>query len=48
MKFEWDARKDRANLEKHGVSFAERALCLAMPWPHQFLIPTIPRAKLDL
>jgi len=23
MKFEWDARKDRANLEKHGVSFAE-------------------------
>jgi uncharacterized DUF497 family protein len=23
MRFEWDARKDRANTRKHGVSFDE-------------------------
>lgn len=39
MKFEWDARKDRANLEKHGVSFAEAssvfgdALAASIPDP---------------
>jgi len=25
LKFEWDARKTRANLVKHGVSFEEAA-----------------------
>ena len=23
LRFEWDPRKDRSNLEKHGISFAE-------------------------
>ena len=31
MKFEWDARKDRANLEKHGVSFAEASTVFGDP-----------------
>ncbi len=28
-RFEWDARKDRENIEKHGVSFAEAQLAFA-------------------
>ena len=31
MKFEWDARKDRANLGKHGVSFAEASTVFGDP-----------------
>lgn len=29
VRFRWDARKARANLEKHGISFAEAAEALA-------------------
>ena len=29
MKFEWDAAKNRTNLEKRGVSFDEAALLLS-------------------
>lgn len=28
-RFEWDSRKDRENLEKHGVSFAQAQLAFA-------------------
>jgi len=31
MKFTWDRRKDRANLEKHGLSFAEASTVFADP-----------------
>jgi hypothetical protein len=31
MKFTWDRRKNRANLEKHGVSFDEAATVFADP-----------------
>lgn len=31
MKFTWDRRKDRANLEKHGVPFAEAATVFGDP-----------------
>jgi hypothetical protein len=31
MKFEWDAGKDRVNLEKHGVSFAEATTVFGDP-----------------
>jgi uncharacterized DUF497 family protein len=37
MKFEWDARKERANLEKHGVSFPEASTVFGDP-----LAATIP------
>jgi uncharacterized protein len=37
MKFTWDRRKDRANLEKHGVSFAETSTVFGDP-----LAATIP------
>ena len=37
MKFEWDAAKERANLEKHGVSFAEASTVFGDP-----LAATIP------
>lgn len=29
--FEWDERKDRSNLKKHGVGFAEAALVFTNP-----------------
>ena len=31
-RFEWDPKKDRANHEKHGVSFAEAQLAFADPY----------------
>ena len=31
MKFTWDRRKERANLEKHGVSFAEASTVFGDP-----------------
>lgn len=31
MRFEWDARKARRNLEKHGVTFEEAATAFADP-----------------
>lgn len=31
MKFIWDRRKERANLEKHGVSFAEASTVFGDP-----------------
>lgn len=31
MKFEWDARKDRENQRKHGVSFEEAATVFGDP-----------------
>ena len=31
MKFEWDARKERVNLEKHGISFAEATTVFGDP-----------------
>ena len=37
MKFEWDANKERANIEKHGVSFAEASTVFGDP-----LAATIP------
>ena len=37
MKFEWDANKERANLEKHGVSFADASTVFGDP-----LAATIP------
>jgi len=37
MKFEWDATKERANVEKHGVSFAEASTLFGDP-----LATTIP------
>lgn len=32
MKFTWDRRKSRANLEKHGVPFAEAATVFGDPF----------------
>ena len=29
--FEWDERKDRSNLKKHGVSFSEAAMVFTNP-----------------
>ena len=37
MKFEWDSNKERANVEKHGVSFAEASTVFGDP-----LATTIP------
>lgn len=37
MKFEWDSNKERANLEKHGISFAEASTVFGDP-----LATTIP------
>ena len=37
MRFEWDANKERANFEKHGVSFADARTVFADP-----LAATIP------
>jgi uncharacterized DUF497 family protein len=37
MKFEWDAQKERANLAKHGISFAEATTVFGDP-----LAETIP------
>ncbi len=31
LRFEWDARKSRANARKHGVTFAEAATCFDDP-----------------
>jgi uncharacterized DUF497 family protein len=31
MEFEWDAKKNRANLVKHGIDFATAALVFADP-----------------
>jgi len=31
VEFEWDPEKDRRNLEKHGVSFAEAATAFSDP-----------------
>ncbi len=31
MRFEWDAKKDRANLAKHGVDFRTAALVFSDP-----------------
>ena len=31
MRFEWHAEKEQANLQKHGVSFAEAATALSDP-----------------
>jgi hypothetical protein len=31
MQFEWDPRKDRANVAKHGVAFAEAARAFGDP-----------------
>jgi len=31
MEFEWDAKKARANLRKHGVSFLEASTALRDP-----------------
>ena len=32
MFFEWDASKEKSNLEKHGVSFAEACLIFDSPY----------------
>ena len=32
MRFEWDPKKARANLEKHGISFAEAATVFGDPF----------------
>jgi len=37
MKFQWDAKKERANVEKHGVSFQEATTVFGDP-----LAATIP------
>lgn len=37
MKFEWDSNKERANVEKHGISFAEASTVFSDP-----LATTIP------
>ena len=37
MKFEWDANKERANIDKHGISFADATAVFGDP-----LAATIP------
>lgn len=32
MKFEWDPRKERANLQKHGVTFEQASYVFADPF----------------
>lgn len=48
MEFEWDERKARANVKKHGVSFHDAATDSAIPLRLPFQIPTIPKKKSGL
>ncbi len=39
MKYEWDAQKERANLSKHGISFAEATTVFGDPLAGTILDP---------
>jgi uncharacterized DUF497 family protein len=45
MEFEWDAKKAKANLRKHRVSFLEASTALVIRFRRRAGIPTIPPTK---
>jgi len=45
LTFEWDPRKERSNLAKHGVGFEQASTILATDRRSRFLIPRIRRQK---
>ncbi len=48
MRFEWDPKKAKRNLEKHGVSFEEAATAFGDPQSSRPSIPTIRTRKTGL
>jgi len=45
LRFEWDKRKEKANIKKHGVSFNEARAVFYDENAIQFLTPTIQTMK---
>ena len=45
MKFEWDVKKERANVRKHGVDFQESSTVFGDPFERTILDPTTPWAS---
>jgi len=46
LRFEWDERKEKANIKKYGVSFNEARTVFYDENAIQFLTPTIQKMKI--
>ena len=48
MRFEWDDKKEEANIRKHGIDFLRQRLCSMMRTAWIFMMKFIPRVKIGI